>query len=306
MSEPLDLVVIGSGVAGLSAALQAARLGLKTMVVAEMGVGGQIMNAPHIDNYPGILDPIGGYDLGPILHEQAETAGAKFMFDRIEAIDVDGDQFSVRGDSEMLVCRSIIIAAGSRPRKLGAPGEDRLTGRGVSHCASCDGPLFRNMRVVVVGGGDAAFDEALILSAYARHVTILCRNDRPRAQQVLRDRVASASNIDLRCGVLVEEIIGDGGVTGIRLRKSGAADVSIEACDGIFVSIGSDANTGWLGALVSVTPQGLVVVDAMMRTSVPGIFAAGVIRAGSVGLLAAVAGDGVTAAVAAGRYLTLR
>ena len=303
MSEPLDLVIIGAGVAGLSAAIQAARLGLNTMVVAEMGVGGQIMNAPHIDNFPGIPEALGGYDLGPILHEQAETAGASFMFDRVEAIEAQGDQFMVRGESDLLVCRAVIVAAGSKPRKLGVPGEERLTGRGVSHCASCDGPLFRNKHVMVVGGGDAAFDEALVLAAYARQVTILCRNDRPRAQKILRDRAAALANIELRCGVLVEEIIGDAVVAGLCVRGAGAASTSVEPCDGIFVSIGSDPNTQWLGALASLTSDGQILVDEMMQTSVPGLYAAGVIRAGSVGLLAAAAGDGVTAAVAAARYL---
>jgi len=303
MSEPLDLVIIGAGVAGLSAAIHAARLGLSTMVVAEIGVGGQIMNTPQIDNYPGVLEAIGGYDLGPILHEQAETAGANFMFDRIEAIDVEGDQFVVRGESETLACRSVIVAAGSKPRKLGVPGEERLIGRGVSHCASCDGPLFRNRHVVVVGGGDAAFDEALVLSTFAQRVTIACRGEMPRAQKILRDRVASSVNIALRCGVAVEDIIGDAGVTGIGLRSTSAAGATTEPCEGVFVSIGSEANTQWLGDLVPVTPEGHIIVDAMMQTSTPGLFAAGVIRAGSVGLLAAVAGDGATAAVAAARYL---
>jgi len=303
MSEPLDLVIIGAGVAGLSAAIQAARLGLNTMVVAEMGVGGQIMNAPHIDNFPGIPEALGGYDLGPILHEQAETAGASFMFDRGEALEAEGDQFMVRGDSEVLVCRAVIVAAGSKPRKLGLPGEERLTGRGVSHCASCDGPLFRNKHVMVVGGGDAAFDEALVLADHARQVTILCRNDRPRAQKILRDRADARANIELRCGVLVEEIIGDSVVTGLAVRGTGAGGASVEPCDGVFVSIGSEPNTQWLGALAALTSDGQILVDAMMQTSVPGLFAAGVIRAGSVGLLATAAGDGVTAAVAAARYL---
>ena len=303
MSEPLDLVIIGAGVAGLSAAIQSARLGLNTMVVAEMGIGGQIMNAPHIDNYPGVLESIGGYDLGPILHEQAEAAGANFMFDRIEALEVAGDQFFVRGESEAIACKAVIIAAGSRPRMLGVPGEERLTGRGVSHCASCDGPLFRGKHVFVVGGGDAAFDEALILSAYAHSVTILSRNDKPRAQKILRDRVKNTANIHLRCGVIVEQIIGEDVVTGIAFRSSIAEPATIEPCDGVFVAIGSEANTAWLQGLTKLTPDNKIIVDEMMRTSVPGVFAAGVIRANSVGLLAAVAGDGATAAVAAHRHL---
>lgn len=298
----LDLVVIGAGVAGLSAAIQAARLGLKTMVVAEMGVGGQIINANRIENFPGFPDGVSGVELGPMLHEQAEAAGAEFVFDKIEYIALDGARRIARGASETLDARAIIVAAGSSPRQLGLPGEERLTGRGVSHCASCDGPLYRGKRVCVVGGGDAAFDEALTLSEFTRETLILCRGASPRAQKVLRDRVAAASGVALRAQTIVEEILGEATVAGVRIR--GADGVArVEPADGVFIYAGLAPNTGFLGDVVALDGDGRVIVDAMMRASAPGVFAAGDIRAQSVGLLAASAGDGVTAAVAAARYL---
>ncbi len=303
MSGDPDLVIIGAGIAGLTAATHSARLGLNTTVVAEMGVGGQIMNAPRIDNYPGFPDGIGGHELGPILHEQAEAAGAEFLFDAIEAIEIDGDRRIVRGAAETLAARAVIVAAGSSHRKLGIPGEERLIGHGVSHCASCDGPLFRGKRVIVVGGGDAAFDEALILSEFVGRAVILCRADTPRAQKVLRDRVAAVANVEIRFSTIIEEIAGEDGVASVRQRDVGTGVVTTEPVDGVFVYVGLEPNTGFLGDLVALDGDRRIVVDPMMATSVPGVFAAGDIRAGSIAMLAAVAGDGATAAIAAARYL---
>ena len=304
MSEA-DVVIIGAGVAGLTAAIHAARFGLRVVVVAELGVGGQIINAPRIENFPGFPDGVAGVELGPMLHEQAEAAGAEFLFDTIEAIERDGAGWIARGAGETIAARAIIVAAGSRPRALDAPGEARLTGRGVSHCASCDGPLYRGKRVFMAGGGDAAFDEALTLAEFAASVVIACRSDLPRAQKILRDRVAAAANIEVLTSKTVEEIRGENAVSALVLRGPDGA-TRVEAADGLFVQVGLAPNTAFLGGQLALAPDGRIIVDAMMRSSAAGVFAAGDIRAESVALLAASAGDGATAAVAAARHLSVR
>jgi thioredoxin reductase (NADPH) len=297
-----DIVIIGAGVAGLTAAIHAARLGARVVVVAEMGVGGQIINAPRIENFPGFPDGVSGVELGPALHEQAEIAGADFVFDTVEAVERNGAGWIVRGAGETLATRAIIIAAGSRPRQLGVPGEERLTGRGVSHCASCDGPLYRAKHVFVAGGGDAAFDEALTLAEFAASVVILCRSERPRAHKALRDRVAGTAHIDVMTSTGIKEISGEKAVSALVLRGPDGA-TRVEAADGLFVQVGLAPNTDFLGGQIALAPDGRIVVDSMMRTSAAGVFAAGDIRADSVALLAASAGDGATAAVAAARHL---
>ena len=187
MSEH-DLLIIGAGVAGLTAATHAARQGLSTIVVDSMGVGGQILTAERIVNFPGFPQGIAGLELGPILHEQAEAAGAAFALDTVEAIVPDGSGFSVRGSSEAWQTRAIIVAAGSTLRTLGVPGERELTGRGVSHCASCDGPLYKGQAVAVIGSGDSAADEALALAQHAAKVVLVCREPSLTAQSALRRR----------------------------------------------------------------------------------------------------------------------
>jgi thioredoxin reductase (NADPH) len=178
-----DLVVVGAGVAGLTAAMFAARYGLAVVVVDQIGVGGQIINAERIENFPGFPNPLGGHELGPLLHEQAEAAGAEFLLDTVAGIEATGTHHIVHGAGETLRARAVIIAAGSALRPLGIAGEDKLIGRGVSHCAACDGAFFKGHEVGVVGGGDSALDEALLLTAHASRVP---RQDRDRAQHLGR------------------------------------------------------------------------------------------------------------------------
>jgi thioredoxin reductase (NADPH) len=298
----VDLVVIGAGVAGLTAAATAARHGLKTVVVEGTGAGGQVINVDHVDNFPG-LPQTAGYELGPLLQEQAETAGAEFMLATVEAIELDGNDRLVKTSDGTLRARAVIVAAGSSKRALGVPSEERLQGRGVSHCASCDGPLFRGLRACVVGGGDSALDEALALAAHAGRVTLIHRGTALEAQQCLVDRVKATSNITLMLGTVVEEIVGDQIVSAVRLHQPGTGERRSMETDGVFVYVGLAPNTGFLNGLLALDAQGRIDTDAMLRTSVPGIFAAGDIRSGSVALLASSAGDGATAAVAAQRYL---
>jgi len=299
-----DLVIVGAGVAGLTAALFAARYGLKVVVVDQLGVGGQISNAEKIENFPGFPQGIGGHELGPLLHEQAEAAGAEFVLDTVDSLAIDGEQRIVQGAAEVLRARSVIISAGSALRSLGIPGEEKFLGKGVSHCASCDGPFFAGREVCVVGGGDSALDEALVLAEHAAHVTIFHRGKNLRAQQALLDKVSATGKIEIALETTVEEIIGEDAVTAVRLRENRTARV--QNISGVFVYIGLEPNTAFLQGVLKLDAAGHIEADILLRTSLAGVFAAGDVRKNSVAQLAAVAGDGATAAISAWRYLKAR
>src|SRR5215831_438399 len=300
--QELDLVIVGAGVAGLTAAMVAARHGLKVVVIDQIGVGGRISTAERIENFPGFPQGLAGHELGPLLHEQAESAGAAFLLDTITAIE-PGKQHIVRGAAETFRAGAVIIAAGSSSRSLGIAGEERLTGRGVSHCASCDGPFFKGQEVGVVGGGDAALDEALVLAEHASRVMVFHRGPALRAQHALIER---ASRISIVLNTVVEEILGEEVVVGVRLRDTASGATHTQTLRALFVQVGAEPNTAFVRGVLALDPMGHIETDAMMRTSVAGIFAAGDIRKSSVAQVAAVAGDGATAAVAAFRYLASR
>jgi len=304
-----DLVIIGAGVAGLTAAMFAGRYGLKPAVVERIGPGGQIINAERIENFPGVPQGLGGHELGPLLHEQAEAAGAEFVLDTVEAIEASeagGEHRIVRAAGETLRARAVIIAAGSALRPLGIAGEERLLGRGVSHCASCDGAFFAGQQVCVIGGGDSGLDEALVLAEHASRVTVLHRGECLDAQQALCDQVAANRKIEIVLQTVVEEIVGESAVSAVRLRDLATGTTRFAPVKGVFVYVGLEPNTAFLRGVLALDAAGHIETDIMMRTSLAGVFAAGDIRAGSVAQLAAAAGDGATAAISAFRYLTAR
>jgi thioredoxin reductase (NADPH) len=237
------------------------------------------------------------------LHEQAEAAGAEFVLDSVEGMAIEGDWRIVNAASEPLKARAVIVAAGSALKSLGLPGEEAFLGRGVSHCASCDGHFFAGQDVCVIGGGDSALDEALVLTEHAARVTIFHRKATFDAQKVLIDRAAANGKIEIVPSTAVEEIFGDDSVAGVRLRDLTSRTAREHAVKGVFVYVGLEPNSAFVRGVVTVDPAGHIDTDIMMRTSVPGIFAAGDIRTHSVAQLAAVAGDGATAAITAWRYL---
>jgi thioredoxin reductase (NADPH) len=306
LMKDFELVIIGAGVAGLTAATFAGRYGLKTAVVERMGPGGQIINAERIENFPGFPQGVGGHELGPLLHEQAEAAGAEFVLDTVEGLEAGGEHHIVHGMAESLRARAIIVAAGSALRSLGIPGEEKFLGRGVSHCASCDGAFFAGQHVCVIGGGDSALDEALVLAGHASRVTVLHRGERLDAQRALRDRVAANRKIEIALQTMVDEIVGEQAVSGVRLRDVRTGTSRLAPVKGVFVYVGLEPNTAFLRGALALDAAGHIETDIMMRTSLAGVFAAGDIRAGSVAQLAAAAGDGATAAISAFRYLTAR
>ena len=304
--QDIDLLVVGAGVAGLTAATMAARHGLKVVVVDRMGVGGQISTAETIENFPGFPQGIGGHELGPLLHDQAESTGAEFLLDTVEAIEPGRERHQVRAATQAWQARAVIVAAGSSHRTLGIPGEAQFLGKGVSHCASCDGPFFAGQAVAIIGGGDTALDEALVLAAHASHVTLIHRGSRLRAQHVLGERAKANAKIAIIVNTFVEEILGGKSVTGAKLRDVPSGATRELPVRGVFVSVGLEPNTGFLRGVVALDTAGHIETDTMMQTSCPGVFAAGDIRKGSVALLAACAGDGTTAAIAAVHYLAMR
>jgi thioredoxin reductase (NADPH) len=298
MAAEYDLVVIGGGLAGLTAALYAARFGLHTCVVEHMAAGGQVLNLEKIENFPGFPQGIAGFDLGPIVQEQAEAAGAEFTMDTAVGLEIDGDQRILRCEGARLSSRAIVVAAGSSFRQLGLPGEKAFEGKGVSHCASCDAPFFVGKDVAVIGGGDSALDEAAVLAAQVSKVTLVHRGASFSAQKVAIDRLAEAPNVQSRFNTEVLQIIGDQTVSSLRLSDASSLDVS-----GVFIFVGLEPNTAFLQGVVELDPSGHVVVDRHLQTSVAGVFAAGDIRQGSARQLVSAAGDGASAAVSAASYL---
>lgn len=297
-----DVIIIGGGMAGLTAGIYAARHGLNSAIVEQMMAGAQIINLERIENYPGFPQGIAGYELGPATQEQAMNAGVEMLMDTATGVSVDGEYLRVTGDSgDSYLGKAVIMAAGSSLRTLGIPGEEEFFGRGVSHCATCDGPLYMGQTVAVVGGGDSAADEALTLTEYTDRVLLFHRGDALDAQQVLQDRIASEPKIEVRHNAEVVEVLGEETVTGVRVRS--ADGETVEPVGGLFVYVGLEPNAASVADLVPLDNAGHIPVGLGMDTPQPGLFAAGDIRQQSAAQLVASAGDGATAAIAAFRYI---
>lgn len=304
MTAAFDVVIAGGGIAGMSAAVTAARLGRSTLVVTGDVLGGQLVSIEKVEGFPGFPEGVPGYDLCPMLQEQAAAAGAEFMMNSVARLDAQDGQWRVTTGEGETLARAVILATGSSLRKLGVPGEERLTGSGVSHCASCDAPLLRNQIVAVVGGGDSAMQEALTLAEHVAKVIVLHRGDALTGQKSFRDRVAAHKKIELRFHATVSEILGDAKVSGLRTRNSrdgGTADVDVA---GVFAYVGLQPNTACVADRLRLDQSKLVPADGLMRTELPGLCAAGNIRRQSPYRAASAAGDGAAAAVAVDRYLT--
>jgi thioredoxin reductase (NADPH) len=298
-----DLVVVGAGLAGLTAGLFGARYGLRSAVVDKMGAGGQVLNVEKVENFPGFPEGIAGYDLGPIVQEQADAAGVEFMIDTVEVLEVEGSMRLLRCSEEDITARAVIVAAGSSLRSLGIPGEERLMGKGVSHCASCDAPFFTGLEACVIGGGDSALDEAAVLAREASRVFIFHHGPAYNAQQSVIDKIEAMANVEPRFNTRVEEIGGDDSVTHVKLLDITSGHTQEQAIGGVFVFVGLEPNTAFVRGVLELDGSGHIVTDLQMRASVEGVFAAGDIRQGSAAQLVTAAGDGATAAIAAYRYL---
>jgi thioredoxin reductase (NADPH) len=299
-----DVVIAGGGIASVTAGMTAARLGRKTLVLTGEVPGGQLMSIEKIEGYPGFPEGVPGYDLCPMLQDQAAAAGAEFMMTGLERLDAqDGHWHVTTGEGDILA-RAVIVATGSSLKKLDVPGGQRLTGNGVSQCASCDAPLFRDRIVAVVGGGDSAMQEALTLAAFASKVIVLHRGDALIGQACYRDCVAAHPKIDIRFNTAVTEILGEAKVTGLRTRQSrdgAVADLEVSA---IFTYIGLQPNTAVLHDRLSLDWTGRIPTDGWMRSELIGVCAAGTVRSHSPCRAVSAAGDGASAAVTIDHYLT--
>ncbi len=299
----VDVLVIGGGPAGATAALYAARAGRSCMVVDKGVASGALGMSRAIANFPGIADPVPGADLVARLRDQAARYGATFETDRVSATSLDGETKTAYGAKGAYRGRALIVATGSMGRTAPLEGEERLTGRGVSYCATCDGFFFRDRTVAVVGGTDEAAEEALVLSRLAQKVHVLVPTESLRAPAELAGQLAAHPVIEVHASTLVEEILGAERVEGLRVKARGArATIPV---DGVFLYLqGTRPIVDFLGGRAAVSPDGCLVVDDFLQTTVPGVFAAGDVLCKHLKQAVLAAGEGATAAVAADRYLS--
>jgi len=304
VNKNYQVTIIGGGPAGLTAGLYCSRSRLSTLVVERGILGGQIINAERVENYPGFPKGISGIELGQLIYEQATSYGLETLVADVTGVVPGRRNHLVRTGEGDLTAESIIVASGSQFRKLGVPGEDRYIGKGVSYCATCDGPLFKDKAVAVVGGGDAAITEALYLSRFASSVKVIHRRGQLRASRIIQERALIEPKIELIWDTIVTGIEGDGVVRQISLENTKDARISVLELEGVFVAIGSVPNSAaWQGVL-PVDEGGYIITNEMMETGIPGVFAAGDVRHNSARQAITAAGDGATAAVSAERFLS--
>jgi thioredoxin reductase (NADPH) len=301
MSDAYDVVVVGAGLAGLTAALTSGRLGRRTAILTGGTIGGQLVSIDKIEGVPGFPDGVPGYDLCPMAQEQADAAGVAFLMAGCDAIAAEGELWRLASAEGELVARAVIVATGTRLAGLGLPGEEALVGRGVSHCASCDAPLLRGQVAVVAGGGDSGMQEALTLADHLAKVILLEKGASLGGQQSYRERVTANPKIEIRLGAATTGLVGEGALTGVRIAEGETE--SVLDCAAVFPCTGLVPNSELVADLLALDETGRVQVDAAMRTSARGVFAVGNLRQGSPHRAAGAMGDGAAAAVALDQYL---
>jgi thioredoxin reductase (NADPH) len=308
MGNVYDIAVIGAGAAGLTAAQYGARANLRTVILDQAATGGQCLEIESLENYPGFPQPIGGFDFTERLESQAARFGAEIRIATVARFDKRADRFHLETGEGALTSKTVILATGARHRHLGVPGEEELAGHGVSYCATCDGPFFRDRKILVVGGGDAACDEATFLAKLTPTVTLIHRRDRFRAQPAVAQRVIDNERIAIRFNTILTQIHGSEGAAGLKrvsevtLKDTRTGEEDRVPIDAVFIFVGSDPQT----ALVPTLPKddaGYVLTDQRMETAVPGLFAVGDVRSTPFRQLVVAAGEGAVAAHSASQYI---
>lgn len=298
-----DLIILGSGPAGLSAAIYATRAELNTLVIEKAPMsGGQVINTYEVDNYAG-FPGISGFDLSMKFREHCDQLGAKFMNGEVTSLTVeDGVKKVTLQNGDCYEAKAVILATGAVWRKLGVPGEERLSGMGVSYCATCDGAFFRNKEVAVIGGGDVAVEDAIFLARLCKKVYVIHRRDEFRAAKVLSTRLMELPNVEILWDTVVEEVLGEDMVSGVKLMNKKTQETRELSVSGVFVAVGTIPNSESFKGIVEMDPSGYIVADETCVTSVPGIFAAGDIRTKELRQIITAAADGANAITSVEKY----
>jgi thioredoxin reductase (NADPH) len=306
MSELFDLVIIGGGPAGLTAGIYGARAGLSTLILEKLSPGGQAVTTDILENYPGFVEPIGGFELIDRMVGQATKFGVEIRMGEVTGIEAPADQEHkiIHLGDETISAIGVIIATGAYHKHLGVPGEDHFWGKGVSCCATCDGMFYKGKRVVVVGGGDTAIKESLFLTKFASEITIIHRRDRLRATKVLQDKILSMPDkVKFEWKSFVKEVMGENKVSGVKLGYVDSNEEKILECDGVFIFVGFIPGTDFVKGFVEMDERGYILTDDNMKTSVPGVFACGDARKKLLRQIITACGEGATAAFAAEQYI---
>ena len=301
-----DIAIIGSGPAGLTAGIYAARARMSALIIDKVGPGGQLGLAEHIENYPGVKENVKSVELIQNMFEQAKRSGAEFATDEITGLSVskDNKEINIQAAKKTYRALSVIIAAGASPQRLGVPGEGRLTGKGVSYCAICDAMFFKDKNVVVVGGGDSAIEEALFLTKFCKKVTLIHRRDRLRAVKILQEQIfARKDKVDILWKSTIKEIIGKIKVEAVRVENVDTKETKDIPIDGVFVFVGYKPNSVFLKDFVKTDDAGFIITGENMQTSVKGVFACGDIRKNILKQVVVACGEGAVASFAAQKYV---
>ncbi len=298
-----DVVIIGGGGAGLTAAIYTSRANLKTLLIEKLTPGGQIALTDIVENYPGFPEGVTGTEISMRMEAQAKRYGTQIVYEEVQSIAKSGSEFLIKTSQKTYQARALILACGASFRMVGVPGEKELTGKGVSYCATCDGAFFKNKEIIVVGGGDSAMQEGLFLTRFVTKLSVIHRRDKLRASPILQDRAKQNPKINFVWDTVVTKINGKDKVESVRLKHVKTNEEREFKTDGVFVFIGHDPATKFLQGFVELDEKGYVKANEWLETSQPGVFAAGEIRAGAVKQLVSACGEGCEAALAAQAYL---
>lgn len=303
MDQKYDVIVIGGGPAGYTAAMYTARSGFSTLVIEKLGAGGQMNQTTQIDNYPGFPDGIDGYSLGNAMQSGAERFGVQTLYAEVRSVRLEGKEKQVTTENGSFTAKAVIIATGAGHKHLGVEKEQELTGKGVAYCAACDAAFYRGKTVAVVGGGNTAAADTMVLSRVAKKVYLIHRRDSLRATKIYHEPLQQAENVEFRWNKTVKELLADEKLTGVKLTDTKTGEESVLELDGLFISIGMEPATDLFRGQVELDEAGYIAADESTRTSIPGVYAIGDVRTKSVRQIITAAADGAAAAHHVEEYL---